>query len=128
MKSIIASVVIAGLLIVMAVAFVGNQKNGSELPATSTVGTDGKQVIEITARGGYSPRTVSAKADVPVVLRMITKGSLDCSSALVIPSIGYRKNLPLSGTTDIEIAGQPAGSTLRGLCAMGMYSFEVNFN
>lgn len=89
---------------------------------------DGTQVIAITAKGGYSPRVTNAKAGIPTVIKMDTRGTFDCSSALAIPSIGYRNNLPPSGETTIEIPPQAAGTSMRGLCAMGMYNFSVNFD
>jgi len=89
---------------------------------------DGKQVIEINAKGGYSPRITTAKAGIPTVIKMKTNGSFDCSSALVIPSLDYRNNLPLSGETLIDVPAQKAGTKLQGLCAMGMYNFLIEFN
>lgn len=89
---------------------------------------DGKQIIVITAKGGYSPRVTNAKAGIPTVIKMDTRGTFDCSSALSIPSIGYRNNLPPSGETEIELPPQKAGANMRGLCAMGMYSFSINFD
>jgi plastocyanin domain-containing protein len=89
---------------------------------------DGKQIINITAKGGYSPRNVMAKANVPTVIRMITNGTFDCSSALNVSAVGFRGNLPPSGTTPIEVPPQKSGATIDGVCAMGMYSFAVNFN
>jgi hypothetical protein len=35
--------------------------------------------------------------------------------------------LPPSGITDIELPAQEAGATVQGVCAMGMYSFAINF-
>jgi plastocyanin domain-containing protein len=94
----------------------------------NVVTTEGKQVIEIDAKGGYSPRTTSAKAGVPTVLKVKTSGTFDCSSSLVIPSISYRKNLPPSGETLIDLPPQEVGYVLRGTCSMGMYNFEVVFS
>jgi plastocyanin domain-containing protein len=60
---------------------------------SSNVSTENsKQVIEITAKGGYEPRISTAKANIPTVLRVKTSSTFDCSSALRIPSIGYSKN------------------------------------
>lgn len=87
---------------------------------------DGKQVIDITARGGYSPRRSTAKAGIPTILRMNTNGSFDCSVALRIPKLGIAKNLEPSGTAEIDL-GSPQAGTIRGLCSMGMYSFEIDF-
>ena len=89
---------------------------------------DGKQIIVITAKGGYSPRRTSAKAGIPTIIKMDTRGTFDCSSALAIPSIGYRNNLPPSGETAIEIPPQAVGTSMRGLCVMGMYNFSINFD
>ncbi len=89
---------------------------------------DGKQVIEVAAKGGYAPRNTVAKANTPTTLNLKTNGTFDCSSAISIPSLGYRANLPPSGVTPIEIPPQPAGTILKGTCSMGMYNFAVNFN
>ncbi len=96
--------------------------------ASNNVSTQGdKQIIEITAKGGYSPAKTTAKAGVPTILRVKTNSTFDCSAALRIKSIGYSKNLPATGTTDIELPVQTAGSTLKALCSMGMYNFSINF-
>lgn len=132
MKSIILSIIAAAVIIGGAI-WLSNSRNAS--PASSaggggqTVSTiiDGKQYIDITARGGYSPRIISAKAGMPAVIRMKTEGTFDCSSFLVIPSLGYRNALPQSGVTEIPISAQSAGQTIRGTCGMGMYSFAINF-
>jgi plastocyanin domain-containing protein len=89
---------------------------------------DGAQVIQIRAKGGYAPRSTNAKANVPTTLNITTSGTFDCSSAIAIPSLGYRTNLPPSGVTTVTIPPQPAGTTMQGLCAMGMYNFTLNFN
>lgn len=89
---------------------------------------NGKQVIQINAKGGYAPRNTLAKANMPTVINVTTNGTYDCSSSLSIPSIGFRKALPASGTTPIEIPPQQPGATIKGVCAMGMYNFAVNFN
>ncbi len=90
--------------------------------------SDGKQVIAITAKGGYSPKVTTAKADLPTVLKVSTNGTFDCSSGLNIPSLNYHKNLPPSGITEVEVPPQKAGTKLAGVCVMGMYNFAVNFN
>jgi plastocyanin domain-containing protein len=87
---------------------------------------DGKQVVDITARGGYSPRKTTAKAGIPTVLRVSTNGSYDCSVALRIPKLNIAKNLEPTGTEEIDL-GTPVAGVMRGLCGMGMYSFEINF-
>ena len=89
---------------------------------------DGKQIIQITAKGGYAPRVTAAKANMPTVINVQTNGTYDCSSALNVPTVGFRKALPATGVTPIEIPPQKPGATVKGVCAMGMYNFAVNFN
>ena len=88
---------------------------------------DGKQIIEVTARGGYNPRDITAKAGVPTILRMKTSGTFDCSSAFVVVSLGIQKMLPQTGVTDFEIPAQTPGSVINGTCGMGMYRMQINF-
>ena len=89
---------------------------------------DGKQIITIDAKGGYFPRITQAKANMPTVLKLHTQGTFDCSSAITIPSLGYRNNLPTSGETIVDVSPRQSGSSLKGICSMGMYSFAINFN
>ena len=129
--------VIIGSILVMVLAvggiFVllrdGNSTSSSSSSVQGNVGVvDGKQVIQITAKGGYAPRVTTAKANMPTVINIKTNGTFDCSSALTVPSVGFRKNLPPTGVTQIEIPPQQVGATVKGVCAMGMYNFAVNFN
>ncbi len=88
---------------------------------------DGIQYITINAGGGYSPKISSAKGGIPTKLIVKTNGTYDCSSSLVINSINYRKILPPTGEEVIDIGTKEIGSTLQGVCGMGMYSFKINF-
>ncbi len=89
---------------------------------------NGKQVISISAKGGYVPKNTNAKANTPTVLKVNTQGTFDCSASLVIPDLNYKKFLPPSGETFIDIPPQKPGTNLRGICSMGMYNFNINFN
>ncbi len=92
------------------------------------VETEGVQYLDITAKGGYSPTVVNAKAGVETILRIKTSSTFDCSSAFSIPKLGIRKNLPPSGSTEIALGIQSKGTKLLGTCSMGMYSFNMIFN
>ncbi len=96
--------------------------------ATNVSMANGEQIVEISAKGGYSPRATVAKAGVPTIIRVKTNATFDCSSSLRIPAINYSQVLPATGTTDITLPAQAAGSTLKALCSMGMYNFSINFN
>ena len=129
MKPIIISIIATAVLIGGAIIFSGSGAGLAAAPSVDNVSiANGKQIVEIGVKGGYSPKLTAAKAGMPTVLRMKTKAMFDCTSSLSIPSIGYQNSLPPSGETDIEIPVQQPGTTLKGLCAMGMYHFAVNFN
>ena len=127
MKPTVISILIVIILIGGAIFF--SNKNDDLNNNINNVGVvDGKQIIEINAKGGYFPRTTTAKAGMPTVIKVKTGGTFDCSSALTIPSLGYRTNLPSSGETLIDVSPQKVGAKLQGLCAMGMYNFSIEFN
>ena len=130
MKPTAIAVLVAVLAIGGAILYVGSSKGGQTgSPSANNVSiADGKQIVEIGVKGGYSPKSSTAKAGMPTVLRMKTNGTFDCSSGVVIPSLGIRQTLPASGDTDIPVPAQKAGATLDGVCVMGMYHFSVNFN
>ena len=127
MKATSVSIILAALLIggALLLARSGSQQINTA-PQNNITVIDGKQIIEIRAKGGYQPRKSIAKAGVPTILRFETNGAFDCSSAIRIPSMNISRNLPPSGITDIDL-GNPKIGTLQGSCGMGMYPFEINF-
>jgi len=128
MKTIIA-IIIAGIIIGGVILFTksGAQRITQDMESIQNVTVmDGKQIIEIRAKGGYLPRVSIAKANIPTILRFDTKGTFDCSSFVRIPSMNISKALPQTGATDIDL-GNPKPGTLAGSCGMGMYPFEIKF-
>jgi len=126
MKTTITSIIIAVIFIGGALMLTAS---GRDLEITNVNNVriiNGKQIIEIRAKGGYQPRKSLAQAGIPTVLRFDTNGTFDCSSVVRIPSLGISKVLPLSGSTDIDI-GNPKLTLLQGTCGMGMYPFEIDF-
>lgn len=99
---------------------------GTEIPANNVTVVDGKQIILISAKGGYQPRKSIAKAGLPTIIRFDTNGTFDCSSSVRIPSMDISKILPQTGSTDIDVGMQKV-SSLQGTCGMGMYPFEIEF-
>ena len=67
-----------------------------------------------------------AKANIPTVLRFTTSGTFDCSSFVRIPAMKVAQSLALSGTTEIDL-GSPKIGLLQGMCGMGMYPFQIDF-
>lgn len=136
-KNTIISIVVALALIIFAIVITGGKtntqsnsnkdvNNKTENSVNNVSIVDGKQIIEIQAKGGYTPRKSVAKAGIPTILRFNTKGTFDCSSSVRIPSMNISKLLPQSGVTDIDLNSQNKG-TLQGTCGMGMYPFEIDF-
>ena len=127
MKATIISITVAVVLIGGAFMLTRGGGDGAPTIAANNVSViDGKQIIVISAKGGYQPRKSIAKAGIPTIIRFNTKGTFDCSSSVRMPSIGISKYLPQTGSTDIDIGSQKV-ATLQGTCGMGMYPFEVEF-
>ncbi len=132
MKATIFSIAISILLVGGAIFLTGNNNSNSNQESTQEQNqnnvtiVDGKQIIEIKAKGGYIPRVSTARAGMPTILRFNTNGTFDCSAAVRIPSMSISKILPNSGITDIDLGNQKIGK-LQGICGMGMYPFEINF-
>jgi plastocyanin domain-containing protein len=109
-------------------AFVIARKPNNDTQNLQNVETiDGMQYVTINAKGGYFPRVSEAKAGIPTKLIIETKGTYDCSLALVIRSINYQKLLNKTGEEVIDIGVPVSGVPLVGTCSMGMYSFTINF-
>ena len=132
-KNVPIIIIISALIIFVVIIISGKSRNENqgvsslkESTANNVNIIDGKQIIEIRAKGGYTPRKSIAKALIPTILRFDTNGTFDCSSSVRIPSMNIFKNLPQNGSTDIDL-GIPKAQDLQGSCGMGMYPFEINF-
>lgn len=128
-NKIITGIILALCLYIGFLFYQGHKTVTEEKTLGKNVSTEnGEQILEVTAKGGYSPTTINAKSNAVTILRIKTENTFDCSSSLVIPKIGIRKNLPANGTTDINIPPQEKGTTIAAACSMGMYRFNINFN
>lgn len=133
---IAAGISISILLIIVSIFLIGNGNSDNIAGASKatlgantvgTVNTEGKQILELVAKGGYSPNVINAKANTDSVLRVKTNSTFDCTSTVNIPALGINKNLPSTGTTDIAIKAQAPGAEIVGTCAMGMFRFTLKF-
>lgn len=116
------------LVFVFGFIFLSKSSSNSDKPSLQNVEVkNGIQYVRINAKGGYVPAVTIAQAGIPTKLLIETKGTFDCSSSLAIPSISYQKILPQTGETEIDIGVPKAGEPLRGVCGMGMYNFQVDF-
>ena len=127
MKSTIISIIVAIAIISGAFLLAKDSSlGGTNLPANNVSIIDGKQIIEIRAKGGYQPRKSVARANLPTGLRFDGKGTFDCSLSVRIPSLNISQILSQGEKTDIDLGISKAGN-LKGSCGMGMYPFEIEF-
>lgn len=133
MNKTVSIIITLALVVGLGIVFIGGSKsknNTSE--STQSVQNveikDGVQYITINAKAGYSPKISTAKAGIPTKLIVKTNGTYDCSSSLVIHSIGFQKILAQTGEETIDIGIPKAGEPLQGVCGMGMYNFLINFS
>jgi plastocyanin domain-containing protein len=124
----VSVLIVLGLIVLL--FFGSNTKNpdsnGTTLGATPQIVGD-KQILNLTAKGGYTPQVIEAKADMPAILKVQTKSTFDCSAALVISDLKVNEILPPNGVKEIEIPAQKPGSEIIGTCSMGMYGFKIKF-
>jgi len=128
-KNIITAIIVSVILIAFALIITNksNQTTSQKVPVNNVSIVNNVQIIELQAKGGYTPRVSKALAGIPTILRINTNGTFDCSSSVRIPTMNIFKSLPQSGTTDIDLGTQKVGK-LQGTCGMGMYPFEINFS
>lgn len=131
-KSVANNILIAIVILVLIVGgffLFSNKPESTPNGNVNAVSTSGdKQIIDLTAKGGYSPSVITAEANKETILRVSTNNTFDCSSAFTIPRLGINKMLPASGKTEFPIAAQAPGTEIDGTCSMGMYSFKIKFS
>jgi sulfite exporter TauE/SafE len=76
---------------------------------------------------GYFPQTLTAAANQPVVLNLVTDKTYSCSRDFVIPDLNFYQLLPDTGTVQVDIPAQPAGTKMFFTCSMGMYTGTIIF-
>ena len=132
MNKTVSVIIMLALAISIGIVFLGGSKNNTDSTSSQSAQNvqikDVVQYVTIDAQAGYSPKVSTAKAGIPTKLVIKTNGTYDCSASLVIRSIGYQKILSQTGEEVIDIGTPKAGQPIQGLCSMGMYNFQVQFN
>jgi len=128
-KNTLTNVIVATCILVLVVfVFIIFTNKTSGTANTIPISYSGySQIIDLTAKGGFTPNVITAKANVNTILNVITNKTFDCSSSIQIPKLNISKNLPLTGTTQIALGSYNAGEEVNGTCLMGMYSFKIKF-
>lgn len=92
---------------------------------TQTAGTaETSPVIEVTSIG-YTPTSVVVPAGEQVLLNLVAKGQLGCTSIFRIPQLGIQEQLASKSTTVVR-ATFPQPGTYTFTCGMGMFSGTIN--
>lgn len=76
---------------------------------------------------GYFPQTISAIANQPLTLNLVTNKTYSCSRDFVIPELDYYQLLPDTGTVQVDIPARPTGTRIFFTCSMGMYTGQIVF-
>jgi uncharacterized protein len=87
---------------------------------------DGELVLYVN-NNGYFPRTLKAPANKDFTLNLVTDQTYSCARDFVIPALNYYELLPDTGSAQVTIPAQKAGSTLFFTCSMGMYTGQIVF-
>lgn len=85
---------------------------------------DGSQVVDITVDGGYWPRSIVARAGVPLRLVFHRRDDEACADRVVFSSPRMERRLAPGVDTTIVLPPQPSGE-VRFTCAMGIYRGQI---
>ena len=98
---------------VLQVAAAGAQvSQGPRPPAGATL-------VRVTS-AGFEPNTIQAKAGQPLKLAFYRPDAANCARAVVFPSVGIRKDLPVGQTVEVDITPSKTGP-LSFECGMKMF-------
>ena len=87
---------------------------------------DGSLVLSVQNEG-YFPQTLRAPAGKDFTLSLVTNQTYSCARDFVIPALSYYQLLPDTGTVQVLIPAQAAGTRLFFTCSMGMYTGQIVF-
>lgn len=93
-------------------------------PVQARADTSGRQVVDITVRGGYSPASIQVVAGLPLRLRFRRDDDDDCSERVVFSTSRVDCRLATSGLTTVDLPAQPPG-VIRFTCGMGRYRGRI---
>ena len=91
-----------------------------EQPVRARLDRNGHQVVEVTVHAGYHPGAIVARAGLPLRLVFQRDDDDPCSERVVFSAPRLDRRLAPTGTTTIDLPGQPAGE-IRFTCGMGRY-------
>ncbi len=106
--------------------FPSQTESNAVAESSQPAAADGSIILEVQ-NSGYFPTTLKAPAGQDFTLNLVTDQTYSCARDFVIPALNYYELLPDTGTTQVNIPAQKAGSTLFFTCSMGMYTGQIVF-
>ena len=103
-----------------------NSGSAPVIESSQPSAADGSIILNVQ-NNGYFPQTLSAIADTPLKLNLVTNKTTSCARDFLIPALNYYQLLPESGTVTLDIPAQAAGTKLFFTCSMGMYTGQIVF-
>lgn len=94
--------------------------------ASVPAAADGSLILNVE-NNGYFPALLKAPANKDLTLNLVTDKTYSCSRDFVIPALNFYELLPATGTVQVIIPAQSAGSKLFFTCSMGMYTGQIVF-
>jgi sulfite exporter TauE/SafE len=101
-------------------------QSGSSPAADSLVADDGSFILNVQ-NNGYFPQNLRVPANQAVTISLVTNETYSCSRDFLIPSLNYSQLLPETGTVQVDIPANPAGTIISFTCSMGMYTGTIVF-
>ncbi len=89
--------------------------------------SDSDAIVLNVKNNGYFPQTIKAPSGRDLTLSLITNQTYSCARDFVIPALNVYQLLPDTGTVEVKIPSQKAGSRLFFTCSMGMYTGMIVF-
>ena len=106
--------------------FPSQTESNAVTESSQPAAADGSIILEVQ-NSGYFPTTLKAPAGKDFTLNLVTDQTYSCARDFVIPALDYYQLLPDTGTVQVNIPAQKAGSTLFFTCSMGMYTGQIVF-
>jgi len=106
--------------------FPSNSNLAAVAESSQPASSDSSLTLKVQ-NGGYFPRTLNAPANTTLTLSLVTNQTYSCARDFVIPALNFYQLLPDTGTVQVNIPPQQAGSKLFFTCSMGMYTGVIVF-
>lgn len=106
--------------------FPSESSTAAQASAPQSAASDGQLTLQVENKG-YFPQTLRADANTAIKLNLVTNKTYSCARDFVIPALNYYQLLPDTGSVQVNIPAQPAGTRMFFTCSMGMYTGMIIF-